>query len=265
MMTNPYRAAAPKGSLPAVVFGVPVALIGALAWSLLAGATIPAILTTTAVALGVGLCAGMLPHRLLMPAAIAGIIGSLALVPRDNMLALVAILAYAAGAMAIGFLRGARSSATTAGAAPRRLAWDEGKARQVIANPSRPQVQSCLSSLDGATRTMMSLHRDGARVDVCCPKPGAFLVFHTSREAGRDVERQALPRPLATQLPGSPVQFRIGGSVLHYPDGKLVDPAIARAAVERFWTDGATDPALNWVASTPDDEVLRPPPLAELD
>ena len=133
---------------------------------------------------------------------------------------------------ALGLLAGL-VCATTLRTRPRpesgspRLAWDDGTDRRNQNGPSWTQVEQRFLGLDASGHTMISIHKNGCRLDICCPEPGRYLVFHTSPGNRLDALQQVVPGPL---LVGEALPMRVGGTDFLYPNGFLCEKADALRA-----------------------------------
>jgi len=238
-------------------------VVAGLVWSLLQGAPLANILLATLAGLAAGGLVGMLPRRLLGIAGVVGMIAILLWMTMDNPLAPATVAAYCGGLLFVGTWLGLRALAGVLAPALLRINWDDGPARNSLATPTWAAVQVRLQALDGSAHTMISLHRENHRLDVCCPEAGRYWVIHTGPGGKRPTVNQAFTGQPDT---GGEVSARIGGMDFHYPDHLFVDLLTVLAAARWFWEfDGTRNPSLTWDQDTNRHEVLIPPPLGELD
>lgn len=144
---------------------------------------------------------------------------------------------------------------------PERVSWDKGDQQCTQAMPNSKQVTARLDALNGSDRTMVSVHLDGSRFDVCCPSPGKYWVFHTAQNTNAE-PTQLIPNQPNT---GNVVDARIGGQPFQYPDNLFIDQQTMLTAYTYFWENqGTKDPKLTWDQGDRHHEILYPPPLDQL-
>lgn len=181
----------------------------------------------------------------------------------DPMLAVSWLVLFPCGLALGGHFRAIRSGVPKPGSIPLVPASDrmvcnpgEDADEVVVIEPSLAAVFAAIDALDGIDRTVISLFRGPARLDLAGRPGGPMLVYHCAD--------QAAARPVWSHLttPGAPdVEVAIQLAVLgHFRLWQTTTLEPARKAVAEFLATGGRAPGLSW-RTDPDVIDLRPPGL----
>lgn len=146
------------------------------------------------------------------------------------------------------------------GAAPAlRARWDDGPESVEPEAPATATLLDAVRSLDGRERTIVSIARGQARLDIGGSSDGALLVLFCDGVDARLPRWQAL-----AHAPGGPaaseVVVRIAGMDGHVPEDVTTTLGPALEAVEHFAATGARVPEHAWRSDARTGD-LRPPAL----
>ncbi|MFC7623803.1 hypothetical protein [Microlunatus sp. GCM10028923] len=162
-----------------------------------------------------------------------------------------------------GHFRAIRSGVPKPGSVPvvpasDRMVCDPGEDEVVVIEPSVAAVFAAIDALDGIDRTVISLFRGPARLDLAGRPDGPMLVYHCVDQTA------ARPEWSHLTTPGAPdVEVTIQLAVLgHFPLWRTTTLEPARRAAAEFLDSGRRAPGLSW-RTDPDVADLRPPGLSE--
>ncbi|GAB3749832.1 hypothetical protein [Microlunatus parietis] len=162
-----------------------------------------------------------------------------------------------------GHVRAIRSGVPKPGSVPVVPASDrmvcnpgEDEAEEVVIEPSLAAVLAAIDALDGIDRTVISLFRGPARLDLAGRPDGPMLVYHCADQTA------ARPEWSHLTTPGAPdVEVAIQLAVLgHFRLWQTTTLEPARKAVAEFLATGGRASGLSW-RTDPDVTDLRPPGL----
>lgn len=102
-----------------------------------------------------------------------------------------------------------------------------------------------IRELDGNARTVVSLERFGARLDVCGSAKTGLIVFFNSQPGDLNSWSQVA----STGQEGRNVEVRIGKVAVEFEPGELVDLGSASAILRNFAQTGEADSRFEWVTS----------------
>lgn len=141
--------------------------------------------------------------------------------------------------------------------------WDDGEEGMAVEDADAATALDAVRRLDGRTRSVVTLRRPPARLDVAGDAAGVMTTHHCTDTTAR----RPRWRHLATATgPDDEVDLRLAGGDGHLPRHRTttLDPALR--AVTAFLADGpgGPDPSLPWSDDDPDGET-RAPALQETD
>ncbi|VXC55546.1 hypothetical protein [Nocardioides sp. AX2bis] len=271
-MTPPRRAARTERVLAPGWFGYLLngsLAAGAVVLALVRDVPVPLVAVTLAPAVLVGLGAGLVPRfgmPLLVVAFIVstGVTGELGL---DRGVALVPPAGLFLGftlALSVRYRRQQTVRSPAPGPpGPGRVhaRWEDDEEDVAVDDADAETALDAVRRLDGRTRTVVTLHRPPARLDVAGDAAGAMTTYHCADTTARRPRWRHLG---TTSRPDGEVMVRIAQTDGHLRRHQTttLDPAIG--AVTAFLADGSADPALPWSDDDPDGE-LRPPALQVTD
>lgn len=104
---------------------------------------------------------------------------------------------------------------------------------------------SLVRELDGDTRTVVSVERYGARLNVCGSSASGLIVFFNARPDDLNSWSQVA----STRQDGPSVHVRIGRIDVEFEPGELVDLDSALKILKTFARTGGADSRFSWVTS----------------
>lgn len=107
------------------------------------------------------------------------------------------------------------------------------------------EAVSLVRGLDGDIRTVVSLERYGARLDICGSAATGLIAFFNSRPDDFNSWSQVS----STGQQGANVEVRIGKIDVEFEPGELVDFDAASAILRNFAQTGEADSRFDWVTS----------------
>lgn len=192
---------------------------------------------------------------------VIGLGGALAWGVLDAPLALSWLVLFPCGVAVGGHLRSFRTVSEPSPPATdaNRMEHDRGGETIVTTSPSAEAARTAIERLDGEHRTMISLFRGQARLDVGGDAAGVIMVYHSDDPAAARPEWSHLITPGA---PDTEVEVRLADDLGHFRTWQTTTLEPARAAVAEFLRTGRRADGLDWRT---DREVadLRPPGLQE--
>ncbi|WP_152364026.1 Imm1 family immunity protein [Microlunatus speluncae] len=227
-------------------------------------------ITVIVLALALGFGSVLLPRiarEVLM--WVLGFGGALAWGLLNPLLALSWLVLFPCGLALGGHLRAVRAGTgkrptTTgdgdpSGPAPDRMVCNPGEDEDevVLAAPSPEAVSAAIDALDGSERTVISLFRGPARLDLSGSAAGPMMVYFSADHAARRPEWSHLTTPGAAD---SEVAIRFSEAVGHFRAWQTTTLEPAKLAAAEFLESGDRSPALSWRTDA-DVADLRPPGL----
>lgn len=225
-----------------------------------------AVAAVVGVLLGVGL--GLLNPRAGLPLSLVAFIGSVAVLRRiEPLLVLVAPTALLLGltlAVSVLYRRQQRDRPPAPGPpGPGHVhaRWDDGDEDVATDDVGAETALDVVRRLDGRTRTVVTLRRPPARLDVAGAAAGPMMTYYCADTTARRPRWRHLG---TTTGPDDEVTVRIAPTDGHLRRHQTTTLGPALGAVTAFLTDGRADPALTWSDDDPGGE-LRPPSLQVTD
>lgn|GEM_PF-4562609 len=122
------------------------------------------------------------------------------------------------------------------------LSGGSRRGRQIV---DEDAAVSLVRGLDGDGRSVVSVERYGARLDICGSAATGLIIFFNSRPDDLNSWSQVA----STDQDGQKVDVRIGKVDVEFDSGELVDVEAASAILRTFTQTGEADPRFDWVTS----------------
>ncbi len=197
---------------------------------------------------------------------VLGLGGALAWGLLEPMLGLSWLVLFPCGFALGGHVRAVRAGAPTPGGKAAAPASDavvcnpgEGEDEVVLSEPSPAAVAAAIDALDGTERTVISLFRGSARLDLAGSAAGPMMVYHCADHAAARPEWSHLTTPEASD---TEVAIQLADVVGHFRFWQTTTVEPAKRAAAEFLDSGSRSPGLSWRTDA-DVADLRPPGLAE--
>lgn len=195
---------------------------------------------------------------------VLGLGGALAWGVVEPLLAVSWLVLFPCGLALGGHIRAIRSGVPKPGSIPVVPASDrmvcnpgEDADEEVVIEPSLAAVFAAIDALDGIDRTVISLFRGPARLDLAGDAAGPMMVYHCADQAARRPEWSHLTTPGA---PDTEVALQLADAVGHFRVWQTTTVEAARRAAEEFLRSGGRAAGLTWHTDAGVVD-LRPPVL----
>ncbi len=196
---------------------------------------------------------------------VLGLGGALAWGLLEPMLGLSWLVLFPCGFAMGGHVRAVRAGAPTLGGKAAVPVSDrmvcnpgEGEDEAVVTEPSQAAVLAAIDALDGVERTVISLFRGPARLDLAGDAAGPMMVYHCADQAAARPEWSHLTTPGA---PDTEVALQLGDALGHFRVWQTTTVEAAHRAAEEFLRTGGRAAGLAWRTGSYEVAGMRPPAL----